>query len=751
MSAWIPVVGWTLIHFVWQGIVLAVATAIVLGACRQRSANTRYLVACVGLVLMVVAPVVTAGVLWSATGQLPAAVVATPLAAPETAAAARVSGADDHVFVSAHPWDPANTVLPSMVFIWLGGVLLLTTRLAGGLWRVRHLRLRSMAQAASSWQAVADRVATRLGLRAVVRVVESRLVDTPTVVGWLRPVILLPIAAVTNLSPAQVEAVLAHELAHVRRHDYIVNVVQALAETLLFYHPAVWWVSRRIRTEREHCCDDLAVAVCEDRVTYAMALAALETARDRGTRLALAATQGPLVDRIHRVLQLPTGHESRSLSWAVSLGVTLVVVLGVSGVLPSPISGGDAQRLIASAQQTEPIASPDTFDWQFETTEHFGLYYYPALAPELERVGAEAERAYTRVSEVLTHQLAFQVPLFLFKTRDDFDQQDVVSEIPEGVTSFSEPARDRIFILLDEDPAQWYGQITHELTHVFAFDLIPRSGSTRTVPVWMDEGLAEYVVGVWNDDDLAQMRERVAADDVPTLSTANVPPPRLVYAMGHAAFDFIESEYGGNWIKKVLLAQRRYILLGEDPYDAAFQLTPDAFDQAFQAYVRWRFGALRQRQAQYQTSPLIGTWAVTQPTQVRQLFVAAALRIAFDGDAVTINRAAVSDLEKTATHPRGGYRSRGGVGRYYTAGEENPRGPAGVATWRGAHILQIADEVDGPVLRTYEISPDGQTLAVITSSRDVSGADTESLVTMSRSACTTDVHSCALNIWRSTR
>ena len=668
MSAWISVVGWALIHFVWQGIVLAVVTAVVLRACRQRSANTRYLVACVGLVLMVVTPVVTAGGLWSATGPLPAAVVATPSAAPETAAAARVSGADDHLFVSTHPWDLANTVLPSMVFIWLGGVLLLTTRLAGGLWRVRHLRLRSMAQAASSWQAVADRVATRLGLRAVVRVVESRLVDTPTVVGWLRPLILLPIAAVTNLSPAQVEAVLAHELAHVRRHDYLVNVVQALAETLLFYHPAVWWVSRRIRTEREHCCDDVAVAICDDRVTYATALAELEAGRARGIGLALAASRGPLLGRVRRVLNVPIEHDPHALGWACSIGVTLLVVLGAGGVLPSPIQGPDAHTVLASAQQTDSIASPDTFDWQVETTEHehFELYYYPALAATLEPLGADAERAYARVSEALDHRLAFIVPLILFKTREDFVQQGI-AEIPdavlENVTSFSEPRRDRIVILLDEDPDRWELQITHELTHIFQFDIVSDGLTTSSgrVPSWILEGMADYLTGVWDPDQLAQLREVVVADRVPQLSTlrenedggSGLHP----VALGHAAFDFIEAEYGAERVKQFLLELRRAVLEGSDDlYEATLQLTPDEFDQAFESYLRQRFEVSRQGQAQSPGAFVAGQEKITLDLEVYEKgeLIGSASLIVVDGETGSIHRPDFLGLKFTPTRLENG-------------------------------------------------------------------------------------------------
>ena len=604
MTTWIDVVGWALIHFVWQGTVLAVATATMLRVCQSRSANSRYLVACVGLALMVSAPIMTAVILWSPTDEhaAPGLTASSSLLESTTVPIAGGGGAAVLVGESGGWMDP---LLPYVVVIWLGGVVLLGMRLAGGLWRVRHLRRTALAEPGSSWQAVANRVATQLRLRWAVRVVESRLVDTPTAVGWLKPVVLLPIAALACLSPEQIEAILAHELAHIRRHDYVVNVAQTLAETLLFYHPAVWWVSRRIRTEREHCCDDLAVAVCDDPITYAAALAKLETGLARGNRLALAATRGPLIERVRRVLQVPTGHESRALSGAVSLGVSLVVVLGASGVFPFTMPGGDGQQIVASAQQTEPLVSPDTFDWQVETTDHFELYYYPALEPELEGFGAAAERAYARVSDVLDHELAFRVPLIVFKTRDDFQQQDI-AEIPEtvlqNVTSFSEPKRDRIVILLDEDPNRWYVQVAHELTHIFQFDTV--SGQLAgQVPVWMLEGMADYMTGVWDPDQLAQLREIVVADRVPQLSTlrenedggSGLHPVTL----GHAAFDFIEAEFGADRIKHFLLELRRYVLEGsEDLYEAALQLAPDDFDEAFVGYLLERFGAPRQGRVQ---------------------------------------------------------------------------------------------------------------------------------------------------------
>ena len=170
--------------------------------------------------------------------------------------------------------------------------------------------------------------------------------DVPTVLGWMQPVIVLPVAALANLTPNQVEAILAHELAHIRRHDYAINVLQTVAETLLFYHPCVWWVSARIRAEREHCCDDVAIGVCGDAVNYADALVELETRRIAGTSLALAATDGSLFNRIKRILCVETPDQSRSPGLLVTLALTAFLVAGAGAFtwLPGAIGDGRSRR-----------------------------------------------------------------------------------------------------------------------------------------------------------------------------------------------------------------------------------------------------------------------------------------------------------------------------------------------------------------------------------------------------------------------
>jgi uncharacterized protein (TIGR03435 family) len=165
------------------------------------------------------------------------------------------------------------------------------------------------------------------------------------VVGWLRPVVLLPIAAVAGLTPEQVHAILAHELAHVRRHDAFVNFGQTVAETLLFYHPAVWWISARIRVEREHCCDDVALAATGDAFAYASALAELESRRSIEPTFALAATGGPLLRRVARLLSPPPARSSR-IGVAVTVALALVLVVGA----------GALQRVVARQRAALPAA-----------------------------------------------------------------------------------------------------------------------------------------------------------------------------------------------------------------------------------------------------------------------------------------------------------------------------------------------------------------------------------------------------------
>ena len=291
--------GWTLLSFVWEGLFIGLATAGVLALLRRRSANVRYLAGCAALLLMAAAPAVTFSRLYDPSRQAPLtrrerpeqplpdppATVdlqspeITPLPLVEMPVSVAPRSTPWHV--AARAWCEAR--LAWFVSGWLVGVLALTAWLLAGWVRVQRWRRRLVAPLSRQWKAVVAELAERLCVGRAVRAFESRLASVPMALGWLRPVILVPACALTGLTPEQLRALLAHELAHIRRHDYLVNLLQSVVEALLFYHPAVWWVSGRVRTEREHCCDDLAVQACGSSATYVGALAsAAELARRAG-------------------------------------------------------------------------------------------------------------------------------------------------------------------------------------------------------------------------------------------------------------------------------------------------------------------------------------------------------------------------------------------------------------------------------------------------------------------------------------
>src|SRR4051812_4132387 len=322
MTAWTDVIGWALLHFIWEGALIAAVTAAVLHAGRRGSAQLRYVIACGGLLTALAAVAGTPIALMGGDGFAPQRSAPAPSdrvpttheLPPRTYRSAQPQVAGPPT-ARPTPFDDTtiDNALSAFVAFWMIGVLLLTARLGLGWWRVRRLHAEALAAPASHWLVPAQRIAERLDLSRVIHVVDSLHVDTPTVIGWLRPVVLLPIAALANLTPEQVQAILAHELAHVRRHDFVVNLLQTLAETLLFYHPAVWWLSSRIRMEREHCCDDTAVEVCGDPVGYAEALTTIASWARRGEApsLSMAATGGSLLHRVRRLLRLTPDSEQR--------------------------------------------------------------------------------------------------------------------------------------------------------------------------------------------------------------------------------------------------------------------------------------------------------------------------------------------------------------------------------------------------------------------------------------------------------
>jgi bla regulator protein blaR1 len=371
-------IGWALLHLLWQATIVAGILAAVLALVPRQSARTRYAAACSALALvfaMFIAtavraydpgarPIVTVAPQLSANDQQTTTVALSevPALIAATAAASWRDRALDAVAT-------ARQSLPSIVALWLAGVVLLSSRLILSWLRARRLVTRGTSEASAQWQSAAARISDALGLRRAVRLLESAAVEVPSVLGSLRPVILLPASTLTGLTPEQIEMVLAHELAHIRRHDFLVNLLQAFVETLMFYHPAVWWMSRSVRIERENCCDDLAVAVCGNPIQYARALTRLEELRAGAPEVMVAANGGSLLDRIRRIAAGRAESTGAGPRWAAA--VVMLVILGLALAVPSLPALAQRDDPPAKATEAKPAkAHVDVVEAASEVAEH---------------------------------------------------------------------------------------------------------------------------------------------------------------------------------------------------------------------------------------------------------------------------------------------------------------------------------------------------------------------------------------------
>jgi beta-lactamase regulating signal transducer with metallopeptidase domain len=336
--------GWALLHFLWQGTALAALSAATMALCRR--ASIRYALGVITLALMLAAPVATLFLLTSR----PAPIVADTPATRTVKVISAAEPAPRHSSPDGFPW---------LVEAWLIGVALFSLRTAGGfLWLERQQRKQSVAVSGRLLE-ICRALQRSLGLTRVIRFCECTWLQAPAVIGCFRPVVLLPITALTGLSEEQLKSVIAHELAHIKRLDAFANVFQICVETLLFYHPAVWWLNQRVRTEREHCCDDMAVSLCGNAVEYARALTLMEEWRT-APALVMAANRGPLSERIVRLLGMNSIRNTTLkvglTGSVVCLGAALVAGNALLGMaLPKPATNARALLQLGFRQ-----ASPAT-------------------------------------------------------------------------------------------------------------------------------------------------------------------------------------------------------------------------------------------------------------------------------------------------------------------------------------------------------------------------------------------------------
>ncbi len=319
----VPALAMALLHFLWQGAVVGALAWLALSLSRHARPQLRYAVACAALSMCVLLPA------WSVVHAL-AGIAGDTM--PRTGTFAFDTGAATTPLMWLRDAGQASTfsaALPWIVALWASGSCLLLLRMACGLAWVRRLQAGSHA-GDGRWQACVDRLAVRLriGRRVALRIVDTG--DSPVCAGWWRPMVLLPAAIAARMPAELLEALLAHELAHVRRHDYLVNLMQGAVEALLFYHPVVWWLSHRIRIERELVADDLAAAALGEPRRLAVALAELDRfdASPSPALLPLfahAARGGHLMSRIQQLVH----PDRRAASGALVLPLVALAAAGV--------------------------------------------------------------------------------------------------------------------------------------------------------------------------------------------------------------------------------------------------------------------------------------------------------------------------------------------------------------------------------------------------------------------------------------
>lgn len=371
---WVVAFGWALVHFVWQGAVLHALLTLALRFVPAVRSEFRYSLALLTLLLMIVAPVVTAFQLSgrpavtvpgeASSADTQSSVVVEPLPSVRVAfehftavredarRASPVAVASGVVAAQGR----ASSLMPWLVRLWLLGAALFALRFVGGMVLVNRVRFETGSSVPEWVESSVRRLATRLGI-GVVAVRTSARVSVPMVVGLLRPVIVVPTFVLFGMPPAQLELILAHELAHVKRWDPLINALQGVIEALLFYHPSVWLVSRIVRVEREHYCDRLTVSLFPNRVNYARTLSELAQLVGRERVAGVAATGGSLVARVGRVLG--RGDRPAVMPGLVAALVVLLAIGGVGTTFAVAAAQDPLAQLLANPARVDQLSDDD--------------------------------------------------------------------------------------------------------------------------------------------------------------------------------------------------------------------------------------------------------------------------------------------------------------------------------------------------------------------------------------------------------
>jgi bla regulator protein blaR1 len=366
--------AWTLLHSLWQGGLLALITAGLLMILRKHRPGVRYTILYImmlllpaffiGTFLMIYNPAhigthpfaQTSGALWQPGASLAGNLKSIPVnEIPQAWYTYLV-----HLFENQAKW---------LVLLWFTGFSVFLLRFSGSFIYVYRLRNHKVYPVGERWNANLSDLSGKIGMHRTVRLVESALARIPMTIGYLKPVILLPLGTLSGVPPQQIDAILLHELAHILRKDYLLNIIQSVVELMFFYHPVTWWLSGLIRQEREHICDDLAVAVNQDHINYIKALTTMEELNSKSPLLA-SAMMGPrkkLLIRVKRLLSpviLRRGFSEGIIAFILLTGLIFTLSLNALSIMPNAYdltgreSGEKVYKLLAlDNNKFQPVAA----------------------------------------------------------------------------------------------------------------------------------------------------------------------------------------------------------------------------------------------------------------------------------------------------------------------------------------------------------------------------------------------------------
>ncbi len=346
--------GWMVIHSIWQATLIAVVSGIILISMRKKSAQVHYIIANIALFSVLGVALFTFFYYYNLANQ-PGQFSfesSNALSVNSLSVNSQIQNAGNELtnqrvneLTMSSFKTYFNRNLPLIVSLWLLGVTIFLLRLFGGISYIQYLRRRMNFPPDVYWLELKDKILQKANVNHAVELVESALVRTPMVIGHLKPMILFPISVMNRLSSQEVEAILSHEIAHILRNDYVVNIAQSMIEALFYFHPAVWWLSNQVRNARETCCDDIAIKLCGSSINYAKALVVVQDMNfyPLSPSLAFAGQQkNQLLMRVQRILQPSSPSKSNIMEKTIALGLLLATIITVSFTTnKNPLSNSD--------------------------------------------------------------------------------------------------------------------------------------------------------------------------------------------------------------------------------------------------------------------------------------------------------------------------------------------------------------------------------------------------------------------------